>query len=80
MNFQLINPFAFIGMLASTRDGSKELPLGARFAGYLREQSRYRETVRELSRLSDRELDDLGINRVDIPAVARGSAHIDPRA
>lgn len=32
---------------------------------------RYRETVRELSRLTDRELDDLGISRWDIPLVAR---------
>lgn len=33
---------------------------------------RYRETVNELSRLSTRELNDLGINRSDIPGVARG--------
>lgn len=33
---------------------------------------RYRETVRELSRLSDRELEDLGISRMDIESVARG--------
>ncbi len=32
---------------------------------------RYRETVNELSRLSNRELTDLGINRADIPFVAR---------
>jgi uncharacterized protein YjiS (DUF1127 family) len=32
---------------------------------------RYRESVRELSRLSDRELADLGINRVDIEYVAK---------
>ncbi len=31
---------------------------------------RYRETVRQLSGLSDRELSDLGINRSDIRAVA----------
>jgi uncharacterized protein YjiS (DUF1127 family) len=31
---------------------------------------RYRDTVRQLSRLSDRELDDLGIHRSDISAVA----------
>ena len=34
---------------------------------------RYRETVNELSRLSTRELNDLGINRSDIPGVARGN-------
>lgn len=32
---------------------------------------RYRETVSELNRLSNRELQDLGIARNDIPAVAR---------
>ncbi len=32
---------------------------------------RYRETVNELSRLSNRELTDLGISRSDIPFVAR---------
>ena len=32
---------------------------------------RYRETVSELSRLSNRELNDLGINRGDIQHVAR---------
>ena len=32
---------------------------------------RYRETVGELNRLSNRELHDLGIARSDIPSVAR---------
>ncbi|WP_173932358.1 DUF1127 domain-containing protein [Chelativorans sp. Marseille-P2723] len=32
---------------------------------------RYRQTVDELSRLSNRELADIGINRGDIPYVAR---------
>ena len=32
---------------------------------------RYRETVSELNRLSNRELLDLGISRSDIPFVAR---------
>jgi uncharacterized protein YjiS (DUF1127 family) len=32
---------------------------------------RYRQTVSELSRLSNRELNDLGISRADIPFVAR---------
>ena len=34
---------------------------------------RYRDTVNELSRLSNRELNDLGINRADIAAVANRS-------
>ncbi len=32
----------------------------------------YRRTVAELNALSNRELDDLGINRGDIPFIARG--------
>ncbi len=32
---------------------------------------RYRETVRQLSRLSDRELNDHGVHRSDIEAIAR---------
>jgi uncharacterized protein YjiS (DUF1127 family) len=32
---------------------------------------RYRDTVRELSRLSNRELNDLGISRAEIEAVAQ---------
>jgi uncharacterized protein YjiS (DUF1127 family) len=32
---------------------------------------RYRETVRELSRLSDHELGDIGVNRSEIDAIAR---------
>lgn len=35
---------------------------------------RYQETHRELSRLTNRELDDLGINRADIASLARRSA------
>jgi uncharacterized protein YjiS (DUF1127 family) len=34
---------------------------------------RYREAVRELSQLTDRELDDIGIRRGDIESIARGS-------
>jgi uncharacterized protein YjiS (DUF1127 family) len=37
----------------------------------IREFLRYRETVRELSRLSDRELEDIGIARYQIDGVAR---------
>ncbi|QRM33750.1 DUF1127 domain-containing protein [Microvirga sp. VF16] len=34
---------------------------------------RYRQVIRELMQLSDRELDDLGISRNDIDAIARQS-------
>ena len=41
----------------------------------IRSYLKYRETVRELSRLTDRELEDIGITRVDIDELARsGSA------
>jgi uncharacterized protein YjiS (DUF1127 family) len=35
---------------------------------------RYRDAVRELSQLTDRELDDIGIRRGDIPFIAAGAA------
>jgi uncharacterized protein YjiS (DUF1127 family) len=41
----------------------------------IRNYRRYRETVEELSRLSDRELDDLGISRYEIESIARTSVH-----
>jgi uncharacterized protein YjiS (DUF1127 family) len=34
---------------------------------------RYRETVRELSQLSDRKLDDIGVGRNDIEHIVRHS-------
>jgi uncharacterized protein YjiS (DUF1127 family) len=40
----------------------------------LRSFRKYHETYRELSRLSPRELDDLGIARTDIPTIARRAA------
>jgi len=35
---------------------------------------RYRQTVNELSRMSDHELRDIGVQRGDIPVVARYGA------
>ena len=43
-------------------------------AAKIRAYLRYRETVRELSLLSDRELDDLGISRFQIDSIAREHA------
>ena len=37
----------------------------------IRAYQRYRQTLNELQRLSDRELDDVGLRRSDIDAVAR---------
>jgi uncharacterized protein YjiS (DUF1127 family) len=48
------------------------------FVGYILSKVqaylRYRDTVRELSLLTDRELEDLGINRFQIENVARQHA------
>ncbi|WP_372425326.1 DUF1127 domain-containing protein [Salinarimonas chemoclinalis] len=41
----------------------------------IRAYQRYRRTVRELERLSDRELNDVGLSRGDIDHVARRYAH-----
>lgn len=40
---------------------------------FIRNYKSYRNTVRELSNLSDRELNDLGISRCDIPRIAKES-------
>lgn len=45
------------------------------FARKYRSWKNYRHTVSELSRLSDHELQDLGIGRADIEFVARKSLH-----
>ena len=47
-----------------------------RFVQGYRNWRKYRDTYHELMRLTQRDLDDLGINRVDIPAIARQSAKI----
>lgn len=41
----------------------------------IQEWRRYRASVRELTRLTDRELHDLGIARADIEHIAKKSAH-----
>ena len=46
------------------------------FAAKLHAWRRFRESVRELSRLSDRELNDLGIGRTDIENVVRQGARL----
>src|SRR3546814_9319371 len=55
-------------------DGLRSLvaAVNARIAGYVE----YRRTFDVLTAMTDRELDDIGISRGDIPAVARG---VDPR-
>lgn len=45
----------------------------AKFASLLTTWNDARVTRRELSRLSDRELDDIGLSRADIERIARGA-------
>jgi uncharacterized protein YjiS (DUF1127 family) len=45
------------------------------FLAKLRAWLRYRETISELSRLTDRELDDLGISRSEIEIIAKTHAY-----
>jgi uncharacterized protein YjiS (DUF1127 family) len=40
----------------------------------IRAYLKYRETIRELSRLTDRELEDIGIARTEIEELARTAA------
>ncbi|MEV8466815.1 DUF1127 domain-containing protein [Fluviibacterium sp. DFM31] len=48
----------------------------AAFKQYRARRAVYRQTVNELSILSDRDLNDLGISRWDIPLVARDAANL----
>ena len=47
----------------------------ANIVRFLRTWRRYNDSVRELSRLGDRELADIGIARSEIPAAAWEAAH-----
>lgn len=47
--------------------------LGKKVSRWFRNQARIRNTVRELSALTDKDLSDIGISRCDIYGVARGS-------
>jgi uncharacterized protein YjiS (DUF1127 family) len=47
----------------------------ASLARFIQEWKRYNQSLRELSRLGDRELADIGISRSDIARVAWNAAH-----
>ena len=59
------------------KPNNKEPVMIKTFATKLAAWRRYRESVRELSRLSDRELNDLGIGRSDIQFVVRQSIRLE---
>jgi uncharacterized protein YjiS (DUF1127 family) len=60
--------------LAARRGGTSGGSLLQRLSGWFAEQRRYRRTLAELSTLTDRELDDIGLTRGDLEFVARRSA------
>jgi uncharacterized protein YjiS (DUF1127 family) len=59
------------GMRIPAPAGSEELiAMFSAIIGFVRAWKRYNATLRQLNRLGDRELADIGISRSDIPRVA----------
>ena len=75
----LANAHRGIGV-AAVRSDATDANLGLlggialRLSGWFGEQRRYRQTMNELSVLSDRELEDIGLRRTDIEDVAQRCA------
>ena len=68
---------ALLDLNQSTTRGTA-LPVTGLFGalrGYLARRALYRETVKELSRLTDRDLSDMGIHRSEIVAVATAAVN-----
>jgi uncharacterized protein YjiS (DUF1127 family) len=79
MNVELIRPSAVIALLDGTPTGpaptaGRPTRAWRRLAARLAEQRRYLAALRELSRLDDRDLADIGIGRDDLPSLARSHA------
>lgn len=73
----LVNTRGVLAPSAGARHpGRSSASLFQRILHWVGEQRRYRRTLNELSALSGRELDDIGLNRDDIEGVARRSARI----
>ena len=75
----LVNSYRGLGAPAARSDaGDANLGLLGgivmRLKGWFGEQRRYRQTMNELSALTDRELEDIGISRGDIEGVAERCA------
>ncbi len=79
MTTSMVNNYRGIAATAP-RSSAGEANLGLlggivmRLSSWVGEQRRYRQTMNELSALTDRELDDIGMSRGDIEAVAERCA------
>jgi uncharacterized protein YjiS (DUF1127 family) len=75
MNAQMIASHDLNRGVDAGRGGSETFAqrLARVMFGWVAEQRRYRDTMSELSQLSDRELNDIGLERGQIEAVARGT-------
>lgn len=65
----------FVENMGNTHSGTGLAGLFARFSRNLRQRKVYKSTYRELSQLSTRELDDLGISRSMISRLAHEAAY-----
>jgi uncharacterized protein YjiS (DUF1127 family) len=63
-------------LAGSATSGTTNGNLFERAVAWLSEQARYRRTLNELAALTDRELDDIGLARGEVEAVARRSARL----
>lgn len=80
MTTTLVNAYRGLSSPASrgnsTNDSGSVLGhLLHRVGSWFGEQRRYRQTMNELSALTDRELDDIGLRRSEIEVVAQRCAH-----
>lgn len=79
MSYALVNPFSTLRLVSDVITGRSGSRLGDTFREWRDRRAAYRATVDELSRLDDRELDDLGISRCDIYRIAEEAAATDHR-
>jgi uncharacterized protein YjiS (DUF1127 family) len=80
MNIELVSPNAVLGLIAGAplpRAANDEAPatgLIGRLLARLGEELRYLRALAELRQLDDRDLDDLGVGRGQLAALARRHA------
>jgi uncharacterized protein YjiS (DUF1127 family) len=79
MNVELVNPSSLLRALDHDATSGARETLWARLGARVREEVRYLQARAVLSRLDDRDLDDLALGRGDLPALARRHARADAR-